>query len=88
MAELFGRARTRLAVTLLLTLGLGSLLAVLSSRRILALERQASGQIAEVTQARGELKELSARLVAAQEKRAARRTGLLVNVEQIMSPTI
>jgi signal transduction histidine kinase len=67
VADLFAQVRARLAVTLVLTLGLGCLLALFSTRRILALEEEAGGQFREVTEARSELKELSARLVDAQE---------------------
>ena len=67
VAELFAQVRTRLAVTLALTLGLGCLLALFSTRRILAFEGEAGSRFREVTAARGELKELSARLVEAQE---------------------
>jgi signal transduction histidine kinase len=67
VAELFSRVRTRLVITLILTLGIGVLLALFSSRRILALERQAAARLEEVTQARTELKELSARLLEVQE---------------------
>ena len=67
VAELFAQVRARLAFTLALTLGLGCLLALFSTRRILALESEAGSQFRQVTEARGELKELSARLVEAQE---------------------
>ena len=42
VAELFAQVRTRLAVTLVLTLGLGCLLALFTTRRILALEAEAA----------------------------------------------
>ena len=65
--ELFAQARTRLVLTLGLTLSIGFLLALFSRRRVLALEMQASRRLDEVVQARGELKALSARLVEVQE---------------------
>jgi signal transduction histidine kinase len=65
--ELFTQAQTRLFLALGLTLAIGSLLAIFSSRRVLALERQGARQLDEVVQARGELKALSARLVEVQE---------------------
>jgi len=60
VANLFGEFETRLISTLTVTLTLGVLLAAVSMRRILVLETQAAARYAEV-------KELSARLVQAQE---------------------
>jgi signal transduction histidine kinase len=57
---LFSQFRIRLTETLIATLGLGLLLAALSMSRILRLERESE-------ETRRELKELSARLVQAQE---------------------
>jgi signal transduction histidine kinase len=57
---LFSQFRIRLSETLIATLGLGLLLAALSMSRILRLERESE-------ETRRELKELSARLVQAQE---------------------
>jgi signal transduction histidine kinase len=57
---LFSQFRIRLSETLIATLGLGLLLAALSMVRILRLERESE-------ETRRELKELSARLVQAQE---------------------
>ncbi len=68
VAALFAEFRTRLSVTLAVTFALGVLLAVFSSRRILDLEKQASSRYAEVMEARGQLKNLSARLVETQEE--------------------
>ena len=60
VASLFTQFQLRLASTLFVTLGLGLVLAGFSARKILQLER-------ESVEARSELKELSARLVEAQE---------------------
>jgi len=65
---LFSEFRSRLSITLAITLALGGLLAVFASRRILDLEDQAASRFSEVTEARGQLKSLSARLVETQEE--------------------
>ena len=65
--ELFSGFRIRLGFVLFITLGLGILLTVYSMSRILRLEREADLRFAEIAQARTELKQLSARLVAVQE---------------------
>jgi signal transduction histidine kinase len=65
---LFSEFRARLAVTLAFTLVIGGLLAVFASRRILDLEGQAASRFSEVTEAREQLKSLSARLVETQEE--------------------
>jgi signal transduction histidine kinase len=65
---LFSEFRARLTITLAITLVLGGLLAVFASRRILDLEDQAASRFSEVTEARGQLKSLSARLVETQEE--------------------
>jgi signal transduction histidine kinase len=65
---LFSEFRTRLTVTLAVTLAIGGLLAVFASRRLLDLEGQAASRFSEVTEARGQLKSLSARLVETQEE--------------------
>ena len=67
VGSLFAQFRTRLGVTLATTLGLGLLLAAFSMTRILGLETEAGVRFAEIVTARAELKELSARLVEAQE---------------------
>jgi len=59
--------QTRLLLTLLAALALGLGLALFTMRRILKLEEQARLQYVEVAEARSRLKELSARLVQAQE---------------------
>ena len=64
----FSEFRRRLTLILGLTIGLGLLLAASSMRRILGLENQTAGNLAEILQTREELKALSARLVAAQEE--------------------
>ena len=63
----FAQFRRRLLGTLGLTFGLGLLLAVISGRKMLELEREAALRYREIANARTELKHLSARLVAAQE---------------------
>jgi signal transduction histidine kinase len=60
--------QTRLLLTLLAALALGLGLALFTMRRIFKLEDQARQQYAEVADARTQLKELSARLVQAQEE--------------------
>ena len=60
--------QTRLLLTLLAALALGMGLALFTMRRILSLESQARSQYVEVADARTQLKELSARLVQAQEE--------------------
>lgn len=67
VAELFSGFRIRLSLTLLVTLGIGAILASFSMGRILNLERESAAHFAETAQARSELKALSARLVDAQE---------------------
>jgi len=59
--------QTRLLLTLFAALALGLGLALFTMRKILKLEQQARQQYVEVAQARTQLKELSARLVQAQE---------------------
>jgi signal transduction histidine kinase len=67
LAEMFVAFRSRLLGTLAITLGLGLLLAGASMGRILRLERETDRHLEAVTQARAQLRELSARLVEAQE---------------------
>ena len=59
--------QTRLLLTLVAALALGLGLALFTMRKILKLEDQARLQYVEVAEARSQLKELSARLVQAQE---------------------
>jgi signal transduction histidine kinase len=66
--QLFSEFRTRLGTSLAVTFILGVLLALFSSRRILALEHVDAIRYKEVTEARGQLQNLSARLVDAQEQ--------------------
>ena len=63
----FSQFRRRLTAILGLTMGLGLLLASFSMRRILGLENQTAANLREISRAREELKQLSARLVEAQE---------------------
>jgi signal transduction histidine kinase len=67
VASLLLTFQTRLLLTLLAALGLGLGLALFIMRRILSLEEQARLQYVDVAEARTQLKELSARLVQAQE---------------------
>jgi signal transduction histidine kinase len=67
VVSLLLRFRTRLLGTLIVALVLGFSLALFSTRRILALEDQARLRYREAAEARGQLEDLSARLVQAQE---------------------
>jgi signal transduction histidine kinase len=67
VSSLFADFRRRLTITLLVTLGLGFVLAAFSFGKVLLLERQAAGRYEEIARARGELKDLSARIVDTQE---------------------
>jgi len=68
LKELFDRFRYRLGLMLAITLGIGALLALATIRHILHLARDADLRYRQVTVAQGKLKELSARLVEAQER--------------------
>ncbi|MGO4886065.1 MAG: ATP-binding protein [Bryobacteraceae bacterium] len=68
LKEIFDRFRSRLGVMLIITLGLGLLLALATSRHILRLARDADLRYHQVALAQGQLKDLSARLVDAQEQ--------------------
>lgn len=63
----FHQSRNRLILTFGLTIGLGMLLAAFSMRQILKLEHATARSYREIVDARTELKQLSARLVQAQE---------------------
>ncbi|MGI8743993.1 MAG: histidine kinase [Bryobacteraceae bacterium] len=67
VADLFSGFRIRLSLTLLVTLGLGAILAGFSMVRVLHLEQESAARFEETAQARHELKALSARLVETQE---------------------
>lgn len=67
VVSLLLRFQTRLLTTLVAALVLGLGMALFSTRRILRLENQAQLRYEEVADARGQLKDLSARLVQAQE---------------------
>jgi len=67
VVSLLLRFQTRLLVTLVAGLVLGLGMAAFSTRKILRLEDQARLRYKEVADARGQLKDLSARLVQAQE---------------------
>ncbi len=68
LKEIFDRFRYRLVVMLAVTLGLGLLLATATTLRIARLARDADLRYRQVAHAQRELKELSARLVEAQEE--------------------
>lgn len=63
----FSQLRNRLTLILGFTLSLGLLLAYFSMRKILGLENETADHLREISQARVELKQLSARLVEVQE---------------------
>lgn len=65
--ETFAQYRRRLTITIGLTIGLGLLLAAFTMRKILGLEGETAFHFREISRARAELKQLSARLVEAQE---------------------
>ncbi len=67
MAQTFSEFRRRLVVTIGLTIGVGLLLAAFSMSKILRLEAETAIRYDEIGTARAELKQLSARLVEAQE---------------------
>ena len=67
VTELFAGLRRRVGITILIALLLGGLLAAFTTRRVLAYENAAAAHLAEMEHTRSELKELSTRLVAAQE---------------------
>jgi signal transduction histidine kinase len=67
VALLSSQVAVRLGAALSVTLVLGVLLALFSTRKVLELERQSRTRFREIADARAQLKELSARLVAAQE---------------------
>ena len=68
LKQIFDQFRYRLGWMLALTLGIGALLAVATTRHILHLARDADLRYRQVTLAQGKLKELSASLVEAQEQ--------------------
>ncbi len=63
----FAQVRRGLTVAIGLTVGLGLMLAAFSIHKILALETETAERYKEISNAREELKQLSARLVEAQE---------------------
>ncbi|HZT31800.1 MAG TPA: histidine kinase [Bryobacteraceae bacterium] len=65
---IFDGFRHRLTLMLAITLGLGLVLAAVTMHHILRLARDADLRYREIVRAQGELKELSARLVEAQEQ--------------------
>lgn len=65
--ETFAQSRRRLTTAIVLTIGLGLLLAAFCMHRILSLEAETAERYREISDARVELKGLSARLVKAQE---------------------
>jgi signal transduction histidine kinase len=67
VVSLLGRFQTRLAITLFAAVAFGLGMAAFSIRRILGLETRAHSRYEEAAEARSQLKDLSARLVRAQE---------------------
>jgi len=67
VVQTFSQFRQRLVITIGLTIGVGLLLAVFSMNKILRLEAETVARYQEIATAREELKQLSARLVEAQE---------------------
>ncbi len=67
LEETFGRFRRRLFLMLAATLSVGLVLAGVAASHILRLEKQSALRYEQVVHAQNELKELSARLVKAQE---------------------
>jgi signal transduction histidine kinase len=67
LADTFEQFRERLTTVIGLTIGLGLLLAAFATRRILSLEAETAQRFREISEARQELTQLSARLVDAQE---------------------
>ena len=67
LEETFGRFRRRLFLMLAATLSIGVVLAGVAASYILRLEKQSAVRYQQVVHAQSELKELSARLVKAQE---------------------
>ncbi len=68
VTQTFAEFRRRLVVTIGLTVGVGLLLAGFSISKILRLEAESGVRYQEIATARAELKQLSARLVEAQEE--------------------
>jgi signal transduction histidine kinase len=67
VVSLLGRFQTRLGITLFAAVAFGLGMAAFSIRRILRLEARAHNRYEEAAEARSQLKDLSARLVRAQE---------------------
>jgi signal transduction histidine kinase len=67
VVQTFSQFRRRLVITIGLTIGVGLLLAAFSMSKILRLEAETTARYQEIATARVELKQLSARLVEAQE---------------------
>lgn len=68
LKTIFDRFRYRVGLMLAITLGVGTVLGLATTRHILHLARDADLRYHQVTLAQGQLKELSARLVDAQEQ--------------------
>jgi len=67
VVQTFSQFRQRLGITIGLTIGVGLLFAAFSMSKILRLEAETATRYQEIVNAREELKQLSARLVEAQE---------------------
>ncbi len=68
LSDMFVQLRLRLLLVLAFTVGLGILQATVSIRQILHLERAANRHLEEMTAARTQLRDLSAKLVETQEE--------------------
>jgi len=64
---IFSRLTGRVGITIVLTIGLGLVLATFTTRKILRLESSTTANLVEISHAREELQRLSASIVAAQE---------------------
>ncbi|HTT61075.1 MAG TPA: ATP-binding protein [Bryobacteraceae bacterium] len=67
VVDMFSQFRRSSMVTIGLTMAVGFILAIFSVRKIVSLEMEAAARYQEIATARAELKQLSARLVEAQE---------------------
>ena len=89
VSEMFASFRVKLLLLLILTAALGLLLAGLTMWKLLHLEHASELSFGEIVKARGELKQLSAELVSAQESERRRISRELHDeVGQVLSATM